>query len=157
MKHKHHLPGELNIVPIENEKKMKLITYEVFTKEYSRIVEATGVLNCIEKFNETLDEGEEAQIIAMIDTKEGTEFLQENKVPGVCSICGCTDNRACADPEKGNCSWVDVDRMLCTHCLDKLKAKAAAYDEIDLKSGNSMDVMDLEEFGLWVMEKLGYE
>lgn len=31
-----------------------------------------------------------------------------------CRVCGCTQFRACVDPEHGPCWWVEGD--LCSHC-----------------------------------------
>lgn len=40
--------------------------------------------------------------------------LEEISPPsGVCSMCGCTDHRAC----KGGCSWADPSHTLCTRCV----------------------------------------
>ncbi len=35
-------------------------------------------------------------------------------VPGVCSVCGCTEDEACP----GGCYWADDDHTLCSNCLD---------------------------------------
>jgi hypothetical protein len=38
-------------------------------------------------------------------------------LPGTCSECGCTDDRACVDDEDGvRCSWADPDRTICSFC-----------------------------------------
>lgn len=39
--------------------------------------------------------------------------------PGVCQICGCTENNACSHPDYGNCWWVDDNEDLCSHCADE--------------------------------------
>lgn len=39
-------------------------------------------------------------------------------VPGVCRVCGCTDDNACFHPKHGSCHWVDDDHTLCSHCAD---------------------------------------
>lgn len=31
-----------------------------------------------------------------------------------CRVCGCTESRACVDPDRGPCWWVAAD--LCSHC-----------------------------------------
>lgn len=40
-------------------------------------------------------------------------------VPGVCQICGCTDELAC----EGGCSWVDDERTLCSQCAKRQEAE----------------------------------
>jgi hypothetical protein len=42
--------------------------------------------------------------------------LEDNPIPGVCVVCGCTDERGC--PE--GCFWVNRDNTLCSVCGDKL-------------------------------------
>jgi hypothetical protein len=51
---------------------------------------------------------------------------------GVCRICGCTENRACILPAKGNkptrpCGWADETETLCTNpkCLAAAKKETA--------------------------------
>ena len=39
-------------------------------------------------------------------------------IPGVCRVCGCTDDNPCDNPESGYCWWVDDDHTLCSHCAD---------------------------------------
>lgn len=38
----------------------------------------------------------------------------EDVKPGVCRICGCTDDNAC----EGGCSWVNKDHTLCSACAE---------------------------------------
>lgn len=42
-------------------------------------------------------------------------FGKTAPVPGVCKICGCTDEQACITPD-GPCCWVDEDHTLCSAC-----------------------------------------
>lgn len=35
-------------------------------------------------------------------------------IPGVCRVCGCTENNPCEHPEHGYCWWVEPS--LCSHC-----------------------------------------
>lgn len=35
--------------------------------------------------------------------------------PGVCRVCGCTDDKACLDENGEPCWWVQED--LCSHCV----------------------------------------
>lgn len=35
-----------------------------------------------------------------------------------CRRCGCTQNNACYDEERGPCAWAEAD--LCTHCADSI-------------------------------------
>lgn len=43
---------------------------------------------------------------------------KEIVTPGVCRVCGCTDNDPCFHPDYGNCWWHDEERILCSHCAD---------------------------------------
>ena len=49
-------------------------------------------------------------------TAEGEKALAESSTPGVCSICGCTEDNACSNPRHGNCWWTDETRTICSHC-----------------------------------------
>ena len=33
--------------------------------------------------------------------------------PGKCRICGCTEERPCADENNNPCAWVDLAHTLC--------------------------------------------
>jgi hypothetical protein len=44
-----------------------------------------------------------------------------------CRVCGCTQERACVDPEHGCCWWVEPD--LCSHCGEPAIV-AAEYDRL---------------------------
>lgn len=39
-------------------------------------------------------------------------------IPGVCRVCGCTEDNPCYHPEHGNCYWVDDECTLCSHCAE---------------------------------------
>lgn len=37
--------------------------------------------------------------------------------PGVCKLCGCTEDRACLDTETfEGCHWVNEERTVCNVC-----------------------------------------
>lgn len=40
-------------------------------------------------------------------------------VPGVCRICGCTDNDPCFHPDYGMCWWADNEHTICSHCAEE--------------------------------------
>lgn len=40
-------------------------------------------------------------------------------VPGVCRVCGCTENDPCYHPDYGTCWWADEEHTLCSHCAEK--------------------------------------
>ncbi len=42
----------------------------------------------------------------------------DKPIPGVCRICGCTEDNPCEHPDHGTCWWVDDDCTLCSHCAD---------------------------------------
>ena len=58
------------------------------------------------------------------------------KRKGICFVCGCTDDAACMDDERGEpCSWANLKQTLCTHCeplndKDRRKRRAEALAEL---------------------------
>lgn len=48
-------------------------------------------------------------------------------VPGVCSVCGCTEDNPCFHPEEGYCSWVTP--TLCSHCASKKEGGYGIKDD----------------------------
>ena len=42
-------------------------------------------------------------------------------VPGVCQVCGCTDNNPCLNPKVSDmyCHWVNPEQTLCSFCADE--------------------------------------
>ncbi len=42
----------------------------------------------------------------------------DKPIPGVCRVCGCTEDNPCEHPDHGTCWWVDDDCTLCSHCAD---------------------------------------
>lgn len=46
-----------------------------------------------------------------------------------CRLCGCTENDACYDEERGPCSWVKAS--LCNHCTDSIAIVGALVDVTD--------------------------
>jgi hypothetical protein len=49
---------------------------------------------------------------------------------GVCRFCGCTENRACHDPETETCYWVDGRRTMCSACTCPSKAHLRILQDI---------------------------
>ena len=41
------------------------------------------------------------------------ETIKKGYPPGICKICGCTDDHACS----GGCSWANKEHTLCTSCV----------------------------------------
>lgn len=82
---------------------MKQRIYEVFTTEYSRIVEATDVQNALHNFNKTTKESENPTIIAIVDKEEGKEFLQDKESECHYSVKDSNDyvpkNKACKEAQ----------------------------------------------------------
>lgn len=39
--------------------------------------------------------------------------------PGICRVCGCTEEDPCYHPDYGTCWWADEEKTLCSHCADK--------------------------------------
>ena len=52
------------------------------------------------------------------DPNDLLEWL-EDPVPGVCRVCGCTEDNPCFNPKHGYCSWTDSTMTLCSHCANK--------------------------------------
>ncbi len=53
----------------------------------------------------------------------------DTPVPGVCRICGCTEENPCFHPEHDNCSWVDDTFTLCSHCASKKEGGLGIKDD----------------------------
>lgn len=47
-------------------------------------------------------------------------------IPGRCSHCGCTEERACP----GGCFWVDPDQTLCSRCAGESIGPQMTHEEI---------------------------
>lgn len=43
---------------------------------------------------------------------------KEIVTPGICRICGCTENDPCFHPVHGTCWWADDEHTICSHCTD---------------------------------------
>ena len=69
------------------------------------------------KKQDWVDENPFAQPRVFRLTDKGRQLLQDSCTPGVCRICGCTDDNACYNPSYGNCWWVDDAHTLCSHCV----------------------------------------
>lgn len=41
----------------------------------------------------------------------------EQPIPGVCRVCGCTEENPCYHPKHGHCWWVEPS--LCSHCAEE--------------------------------------
>lgn len=54
-------------------------------------------------------------------TNEIEDLLKwlEEPIPGVCRVCGCTEDNPCFNPKYGYCSWVNESMTLCSHCANK--------------------------------------
>lgn len=57
----------------------------------------------------------EAMGMEGIEFATPTEGEVQSDVRGICSVCGCTDGRACP----GGCEWANEEHTLCTRCADK--------------------------------------
>ena len=47
-----------------------------------------------------------------------TPALESKAIPGICKVCGCTDDDPCWNPVNGTCWWADEEQTLCSHCAD---------------------------------------
>ena len=43
----------------------------------------------------------------------------DEPIPGVCRVCGCTEENPCFNPKYGYCTWADNTQTICSHCADK--------------------------------------
>lgn len=48
-------------------------------------------------------------------------------VPGVCRVCGCSEDNPCYHPSYGYCWWVEPS--LCSHCAEVINGKAGIKDD----------------------------
>lgn len=48
-------------------------------------------------------------------------LVRKLKIPGVCSVCGCTEDdcRKCIEKTGMPCHWVDEKRILCSACAGR--------------------------------------
>ena len=53
----------------------------------------------------------------------------DEAIPGVCRVCGCTEENPCYHPEYGNCFWVDDTFTLCSHCASKKEGGLGIKDD----------------------------
>lgn len=45
------------------------------------------------------------------------------QTPGICFVCGCSENQPCVDGNGGSpCSWVDAQQTVCSGCVTGLGA-----------------------------------
>lgn len=49
---------------------------------------------------------------------EGTHKTSVLATPGICRVCGCTENDPCYHPDHGTCWWDDEEHTICSHCAD---------------------------------------
>lgn len=67
---------------------------------------------------------------------EGMLKTQTLVTPGVCGICGCTENDPCFHPDHGTCWWADESQTICSHCADtEISADPATEHCINSKGG----------------------
>lgn len=52
----------------------------------------------------------------------------DQPIPGVCRVCGCTEENPCHHPHFGNCWWVEPS--LCSHCAETLTFGGKRYPSI---------------------------
>lgn len=50
--------------------------------------------------------------------KDLLEWLDE-PIPGICHVCGCSEDNPCFNPKHGYCGWANEEKTLCTHCANK--------------------------------------
>lgn len=70
-------------------------------------------------------------LFGAIITREGFELLAAEmrfRTPGVCKVCGCTDDdcEGCVIATGGPCSWADETDTVCTACLEPGETVLAA-------------------------------
>jgi len=53
------------------------------------------------------------------DSLEELYKAVDKPIPGVCRICGCTEDNPCWHPDHGSCWWVDKTHTLCSHCAEE--------------------------------------
>ncbi len=57
-------------------------------------------------------------------------------IPGVCMVCGCTDEMPCYDAATGlTCAWTDDTRTICTRCDELASGMLDAFDAGLLDAG----------------------
>ena len=43
----------------------------------------------------------------------------KDPIPGICRVCGCSEDNPCFNPKHGYCGWADETQTLCSHCANK--------------------------------------
>ena len=51
--------------------------------------------------------------------RRGWRLHFAKRIPGVCRVCGCTEDDPCYNPQYGYCWWSDDEMTLCSHCAGK--------------------------------------
>lgn len=46
-------------------------------------------------------------------------FKRQLTIPGICRVCGCTDDHACEVP----CSWANARHTLCSNCVEERRRR----------------------------------
>lgn len=49
------------------------------------------------------------------------------QTPGICFVCGCSQNRPCVGGDGVPCSWVDAQQTVCSSCMAELGAVVIEY------------------------------
>ena len=57
---------------------------------------------------------------------EKTVARYRDRCPGVCRICGCTENTPCEHADGRPCSWFEEDLTLCSCCEEEFNEIAEA-------------------------------
>lgn len=55
-----------------------------------------------------------------IRTRRWARLVFAARRPGVCRVCGCTEDDPCTNPQYPNCWWHDYNMTLCSHCANWL-------------------------------------
>ncbi len=52
-------------------------------------------------------------------TKRLLRLVFAPRRPGVCRVCGCTEDDPCFNPVYRYCWWHDAEMTICSHCANK--------------------------------------
>ena len=72
-------------------------------------------------------------------------------MPGICQLCGCTDEHACRDCDGSFCHWINPQHTLCSTCAPRVKNQClwCGYRSKTLLCPDCMVLHTLLQFPGW--------
>lgn len=96
------------------------ITFDVTDEQNNTIESLTDREKAELLFKNLSEEEQEKTSVNLICEHMGAGLFNPDPLPGICRVCGCTENDACTSPAFGNCWWADETETLCSHCASDI-------------------------------------